>query len=404
MQILVLEISLSRQHKDQRFHSKMLSLIRSLAPPLLSLIILIMASGLFNTFVSIRLELEGYSNETIGIVTSALYLGILAGSLKIDKWIARVGHIRAFVILAALITIFVLAQAFWVQPWYWCVMRFLIGVCTGGIFIVIESWLLLQSTQATRGKILSVYLGAFYGAMSGGQFLINLSDPRGFYPFCITAFLSAISILPILVTKLEEPKIKPEAIRIQLSQLFRISPLGFIGGIISGMLLAVVYGLVPVYAKENGMSISEIGTLMAVIIFGGLCLQWPMGHLADIGNRRRVLNAASFLTACFAVAIALVDHLHPSLLLTLAWFFGGFSFTIYPLSMAFACEKLEDHQIISATGCFVLSYGMGAIVGPLIAPLAMNAVGASGLFYFLATITLFLGLIGLKKPCNETFS
>jgi len=381
----------------------MLSLIRSLAPPLLSLIILIMASGLFNTFVSIRLELEGYSTETIGAVTSSLYLGILVGSLKIDAWIARVGHIRAFVILAALITIFVLAQAFWIEPWYWCAMRFLIGVCTAGIFIVIESWLLIQSTPATRGKILSVYLGAFYGAMLAGQFLINLSDPSGVYPFCITAFLSAISILPILMIRIAEPKMKPEAPRIQLLQLFRISPLGFVGGIISGMLLAVVYGLVPVYAKENGMDVSEIGTLMALIIFGGLCLQWPMGHLADTGNRRRVLNAASFLTACFALAIALVDHLHPTLLLCLAWFFGGFSFTIYPLSMAFACEKLEEHQIISATGCFVLSYGIGAIAGPLIAPLAMNALGSPGLFYFLGAITLFLGLIGLKKPCRETF-
>ena len=59
-----------------------------------------MGSGLFNTFVSIRLEMEGYAPEIIGIVTSALYLGILIGSLKIDRWVSKAGHIRAFVVLA----------------------------------------------------------------------------------------------------------------------------------------------------------------------------------------------------------------------------------------------------------------------------------------------------------------
>ena len=71
--------------------------------------------------------------------------------------------------------------------------------------------------------------------------------------------------------------------------------------------------------------------------------------------------------------------------------------------MAFACQKLQEDQIIAATGCFVVSYGIGAIMGPLAAPLAMNALGAPGLFYFLAAITLFLGLLGLKKPYDETF-
>ena len=167
------------------------------------------------------------------------------------------------------------------------------------------------------------------------------------------------------------------------------------------MLLAAIYGLVPVYAKEMGMGISEIGTLMGVIIFGGLSFQWPFGRWADKTDRRRVLNTASFMTTFFAITIGLVDHQSPWLLLLLGWFFGGFSFTIYPLSMAYACEKVAEDQIIAATGGFVLSYGIGAIAGPLLAPVAMSLFGTPGLFYFLAFITLLLCLVGLKRPLDE---
>lgn len=377
----------------------MLSLLQSLLPPLLSLVLLIMASGLFNTFVPIRLEIEGYPPEVIGLVTSALSLGILLGSLRIDRWIAKVGHIKAFVACAIASCAIVLAQGFWVNPWYWACLRLFGGICMAGIFIAIESWLLIRGTPATRGLILSIYLGVFYGALTLGQFLINLSDPAGSVPFYITAFLCALSILPLLLKKTTEPKIE-QTVRMTLVQLLRLSPLGFIGGIISGMLLAVVYGLVPVYAKEIGLSISEIGNLMAMIIFGGLSLQWPLGRWADKGNRRQILYLASFLSAIFSLSIALVEQ--SSLLFLLAWAFGGFSFTLYPLSMAYTCEQIEESQIIAATGGFVLSYGIGAIAGPLIAPLAMDFFGTSGLFYFLSAISLFLGFVGLIRPKLET--
>ena len=157
----------------------MLPLIRLVAAPLLSLFFMMMGSGLFNTFVSIRLEMAGYTPETIGVVTSALYLGILVGSFRIDRWISKIGHIRSFVALAASLAAIVLCQSFWLNAWYWSCLRFMGGICTAGVFVVIESWLLMQSVPNMRGGILSIYLAVLYGALSSGQFLIDLSD-RGF--------------------------------------------------------------------------------------------------------------------------------------------------------------------------------------------------------------------------------
>lgn len=374
----------------------MYALIRSLIAPLLSLTLLILASGLCNTFMSLRLEMEGYSSEIIGPVTAALYAGIFVGSLWIDRWITKTGLIRSFITLAGVTTILTLAQAIWIDPLYWGALRFIGGICTAGIFIVIESWLLMQATPALRGAILSIYLGVFYLALSAGQLLIHISDPLGSVPFYIIALLSAASILPLTLKKIPEPKIE-SSVRLQTMELFKISPFGLLGVIISGILLAAIYGLVPVYAKEIGLTVPEIGNLMALLIFGGLSFQWPLGKLASNGNRRQVLITISLLTAIIGCTIALSGHVSSIWLFGLIFLFGGFSFTIYPLSMAHACEKVEDSQIVSATGGFVLSYGIGAIAGPIMAPFAMSCVGCHGLFYFLAAISLVLVIVGLKK-------
>ncbi len=375
----------------------MVALLKSLFAPLLSLVFMMCASGLFNTFVSVRLEMEGYGNEEIGIVTSALYVGILLGSLWIDRWISRVGHVRAFVTFAMVLTGLTLAQAVWVNSWYWSALRVVGGICTAGVFVVIESWLLMMSRPDLRGAVLSIYLAVFYVALSSGQLLIDVSDPGGRVPFFITAGLLILSVLPLGVRKVAAPKLG-ETARLSLVQLFRISPHGFLGGVMSGMLLAAVYGLGPVFASEAGLNISEIGLFMAVLIFGGFSLQWPFGRWADKTDRRRVLNIVSFATAILGIMIGTLGGGSFAALLILAWLFGGFSFTIYPISMAYACERVKEHQIVAATGGFVLSYGIGAIAGPLLAPLAMNAFGPEALFFFLSLISFLLGLVGLKRP------
>ena len=389
-----------RETLDDPWITYMAALFRAFFPPLLSLAFMMMASGLFNTFVPIRLEIEGLTPETIGIVTSALYLGILVGSIKIDAWILKAGHIRAFILFAAVIAMLALLQSFWIDPWFWSALRFLGGICMAGVFIVIESWLLMKAEPKMRGAVLSIYLAIFYAALSGGQFLINLSDPESIYPFCIIAIFVILSILPISIREIPAPASFQEPARLNLIQLFRISPLGFLGGVISGMLLAAVYGLVPVYGKEIGLTISEIGTLMAVIIFGGFLFQWPFGRWADKTDRRKVLVVASILTAFVALAIAAIEPTSLLLLFSFGWFFGGFSFALYPLSMAYTCEKVADSQIVAVTGGFVLSYGIGAIAGPIAAPFAMGILGSSGLFYFLAAIALALGIAGMTRFKN----
>ena len=69
--------------------------------------------------------------------------------------------------------------------------------------------------------------------------------------------------------------------------------------------------------------------------------------------------------------------------------------------MAFTCEGVTEQKIVAATGGFVLAYGIGAIAGPLLAPLFMNWFGSNGLFYFLGSICFTMGLISAMPKLND---
>jgi MFS family permease len=364
-----------------------------LAYPMISLILLILGSGLFTTFVSVRLELAGSSPETIGLIASAFYGGILLGSIRSLAWIARIGHLRSLVALCAANSALILLHALWIDPLFWGFLRFCGGFVMGALFVVIESWFLLSSDSSVRSRSLSLYLLIFYIALSLGQLLLNVADPLTLIPYCLASTLSSLSILPIVISSVEIP-IHSSNQRLSFMKVFSHSPRGFLGGIASGMLLASIYGLGPVYGQGEGFSISEVATLMSVIVFGGVSLQWPLGKWADLFNRRKVLAFACFAAAFFGYLIASIEGASWALRLVLLWLFGGFSFVLYPLSMTLTCEGVQEQHIVSATGGFVLLYGLGAIAGPLIAPLFMNWVGSAGLFYFLAAICLLMGLIG----------
>jgi MFS family permease len=369
----------------------MKEVLQKLSPPIFSLVLLVMGSALFSTFVSLRLEAEGFSKYTVGMVAASMYAGILIGSIYAENWIQRWGHLRSFAYFIGTIFCLIVLQSMWMHPIYWACIRFVSGLCMAGIFVVVESWLLLLSPKEIRGRILSLYLAIFYGGLSLGQLLIHFCDPLDFTAFWITGFLTALALVPLKFCYADQPKME-NSIKLNLFQIVRLSPLGFLGGLVSGSLLAAIYGLVPLYGKLVGLKAGEIGNLMAMIVFGGLSLQWPLGRLADRSSRKRVLNGSAIAASFFALTIAFFGQYSMPLLLGLGWLFGGFAFTIYPLSMAYTCEVVKEEEIIAATGGFVLSYGIGAVFGPLAGPLAMHALGSEGLFYFLGTIAIFIPL------------
>ena len=329
------------------------------------------------------------SSWIIGAVSAAYYAGLVLGSFRIEPLIYRIGHIRAFATFASISAVVTMLPGLIMDPWVWIALRFIGGFCMAGLFVVIESWLLASSSANNRGQILSFYMVALYAAQAGGQFFLNLSDPTSLIPFAIATILCSLSVVPVAMTYVETPK-HDEPSALGFIQLYKISPSGVIGAGCSGLILGAIYGLLPLFASQTGHDISGIAMIMGVTILGGMALQYPIGHLSDFLDRRKMLIAVTALNCLISIIIMIVAYHFEIGFLVCCFILGGLSFVIYPLSISHACDYLEAKDIVAASQGLLLAYGVGATIGPLIAPAFFKLLGPLGLFAFFILVSGFL--------------
>lgn len=370
----------------------MFKLILTVIAPLISLFIIVLGNGLFNTLVAVRLELDGASNWVIGAVSAAFYGGVVLGSFLAGSFVARVGHIRSFATFAAITAVVSIIPGLFNDGYLWILLRFINGYSIAGLYIVVESWLLASATLKNRGKILAIYMTALYAGQGAGQFLLNLSNPETLTLFCLVGILSCLSIIPVCITYRASPPIE-ESTSLSVTKLYQITPTGTIGCFTSGLVLGAVYGLLPLFTSQFQFTLQEISFTMGMTIFGGMLLQYPVGHLSDLFNRRHALLFITIATLILSVLMMISAFFSHTLFIGLAFIFGGFAFTLYPLSLSYACDYIDNKKIVAATSGLLLAYGIGATLGPLVAPAFINFLGPIGLFIYFCVITALFATV-----------
>lgn len=377
----------------------MLTIFRKTFIPLTSLFIFVIGSGLFTTLIALRLHDDHVSSLMIGAMTTAYYLGLMFGSFKIENFIIRVGHIRAFATFSSTLAVICILHGIFVNVWLWLVLRLFGGFATAGLFIVIESWLLILGTSKTRGQVLALYMVSFYAAQALGQLFLNFANPKSLLLYAIAGMTASLAVIPLAMTRIQSPQID-EPSSINPIKLYQMSPTGVLGSICSGLILGAIYGLMPVYFSKGNYDLANVSWYMATLIFGGMALQYPIGKISDYLDRRIVLILVSILTAITSLAMAFFAT---SVWVTLALSFllGGLSFTIYPISISHTCDVLKTKDIVAGTQGLVLTYSIGACLGPLIAPVFMDYF-SSGIFYYYILICIFLSGFFLWRKYKQS--
>lgn len=379
----------------------MLAVVGSAWALFLGLAFIMLGNGLQHTLLGVRAELEGFPTAVTGLVMTGYSAGFLAGSLVVPRLVGRVGHIRVFAALASLASTAVLVHAVFVEPVIWTAMRVLTGFCYAGLYVVAESWLNDQATNRTRGQLLSIYMVVMLSGVAGGQFLLNLADPLRFGLFILASVLVSLALVPILLTANPAPEFRAPT-PVSIAALYRVSPLGVVGMLFTGMGNAALIGMGAVYAKSSGFSVVQISIFMAAATIGGVVLQWPIGRLSDRFDRRRVLTAVAFAAAAAAVAGGVVSDLPAGvapawLIFAVIAVFGGMNLPLYSLAIAHTNDFLDPRQMVAASGGLVLVAGTGAIFGSMAVAGGMAFAGPAGYFWTLAVIHGAIGVFALYR-------
>jgi MFS family permease len=362
---------------------------------LLGILLIMLGNGMHFTLIGLRGGIEGFSATELAVVTSAYSVGLLSGARLSPGLIRRVGHVRVFAALGSLMSAGLLAFPLLAEPWAWTPLRLLVGFCMSGIYVTAESWLNDASTNQTRGKVLSAYMFAQTLGIIGAQGLLTLGDAATATLFIGASILVSVSFAPILLSASRAPTTevaRPMALR----DLFSGSPLGTVGIFLLGAVYSTQSGMGAVFGTQIGMTADQIALFVAMLFGGALVLQFPIGWLSDRMDRRKLIFGAAALGAA-ACAAGWVSGGELWALMAVAFFAGGVTTPLYALFLAYTNDFLSAEEMPAASGGLVFTFGLGAIVGPLVTGWAMESLGPFAFWLALGATFAIIALYALYR-------
>ena len=377
----------------------MLDTLKKTFSPLIGLFIFALCSGFFLTLLSLAMHAHDESSLLIGAMSAIFYAGLVCGSFQLEPFIVRVGHIRAFSAFASALAVMSLLHGIFYNMPIWLILRFLTGVGTAGIFIVIESWLLASSTDTTRGRIVSLYMITFYASEAFGQLLINLGGVNDLLLYGIAAMLCSLSVIPLTITKAPVPQLTASS-SMKLRVLYKKTTSALFGCFSAGMILSAAYGLFPIVFAETYQDTARVSIIMFCLIFGGMLLQYPAGKCSDVFDRRLVVIIICLFAVLASSLLMRTMESYGSVIILMT-LLGGFATTIYPVCISYACDKLKQEEILSGIRGLLLAYSLGSALGPFVASLFMHGTHEVYLFFYFISIFAITALLFMWQKVRK---
>jgi MFS family permease len=272
----------------------------------------------------------------------------------------------------------------------WTALRVLAGFCFSGIYITSESWINNTATNETRGQALSAYMIVQMLGIIASQVLLNTPDPSGFALFIIPSVLVSLAFMPILLAPTPAPAFDSTR-RLSFRSLFRISPLGCVGMLLTGGVFSAMFGMASVWGAQAGLSVRDISIFVGALYVGGLVLQYPIGWFSDRIDRRGLIMGLSGVASVTMLVAALLP-LPFTALIGVALLLGGITNPVYALLIAYTNDFLSREEMAAASAGLIFLNGFGAIFGPLVTGWLMETTGPRGFFLFIAI--LYVALTG----------
>ena len=367
---------------------------------LLGIGLLMIGNGLQGTLIGVRGDIEGFSTLELSIMTSAYYAGFLGSAIVTPRMIRRVGHVRVFAALGSFVSAALILFPAAIEVWAWTFLRMLVGFCFCGLYVTAESWLNHSATNDTRGQTLSAYMIVQTAGIISGQGLLSSADPAGWLLFVIPSVLVSVAFTPILLSISPTPAFETTK-PMGFMEIFRASPLTFVGMFLLGGIFASQFGMSAVYGTEAGLSVSQISWFVAAFFIGGMALQYPIGRLSDRMDRGILIFGSAALGGAAALAGLFLGSSF-GLLVGMALLIGGVSNPLYSLLIAYLNDRLPFEDMPAAAAGLLFVNGVGAIAAPPATGLLMRGIGPSGFWLIVAAMLLGIALYSAYRMSRRS--
>jgi len=352
---------------------------------------LLTANGMLTAGLPLGWRAIGFPAQDIAWLAACGYAGVLLGGFVNPSIVRAVGCRRGYLMFVALFAVgcagFLLPASIVVYG----AARVTAGCAIAGLYLLIESRLNAIARPASRARLLSTYMVVLYVAQATGANLATSGPIAGarMLPVAIALILFAALGLKCFP---EMPVAKRERGLAQLRELLRTSPEGYAGGLAAGMLFGTFYGLGPVFAEAHLSAPARTGPLMATAMLGAVIGLLLAGKFAGAFRTTAGVACVALAGGASALAVAAGSGAGDTVLFALVAVFGAVAFPLYPLASACVNANVAPASRIAANGLYLLTSGIGGVVGPLCAGELLRVAGSAAPFIVVAASSLALAL------------
>ena len=354
----------------------------AIASVIVSMALVAVGNGLMFAYIPVRLGAEGFPPTWAGAILTGLSAGGIAGCLLTGPLVRRVGHARAFMIFSALIVLSNAILGAGTYPLLWIAARALYGFAICALFIVAQSWLNDAVANAVRGRVMAIFYVSYVLGLGIGSYLLRFIDISGAQASLVGIVFTALSILPVGMTRLPQPP-APQGASVALGRAWAISPVGVAGMLAVGGLSMMIAGFAPIHATAKGYTQQEVATLLFVMPLGTLLFQIPFGWISDRTDRRYVLIAASLLVIVAGIAASRFDDSTLLVIIVIYVVWSGASESIYSLSSAHASDRAAKADMVTLSSSLLFAWSLSGFLIPGIGT-ALTAIYGTQSFMYVA--------------------
>jgi MFS family permease len=348
-----------------------------------SVTFLVPGNALLNTLVPLRAKLEAFPSVTLGLLGSVYFGAMLVGALASPAIIKRLGYARGFAVFAGTGAAAALSYPIQVEPGWWLLLRAVLGFCIAGLFSISDGWVQGKADNTNRGSLGAAYQFVHFVASSVGQALIVLADPGTPWLFLLGAALFLASAAPLGLARTPPPA-RPRSARPEFGWLMRKAPVAAVAAITVGCANGSFWSLAPVFGVSEGLSTGQIAAFLTATVVGSAAAVWPLGRLSDRMDRRIVMAAQMVAALVFELALWRVGASLGWGTAVFGFLIGAVTMTIYSVAISHANDRTEAARSVAIASGLLFFYCAGAVGGPLAAVVAMERLGPSALFLFMA--------------------
>lgn len=349
--------------------------------------------GLVTPVTVILLEKSNAPGFLIGFITTINYLPFVLFSLLTGKLIKKYGLKKILVFGLFAMTLGVAGHIFWYNYFFLFVIRFITGVGSTLIFVSTEVLINNASNDTNRGKNIGLYVVLLSVGIAVGTLLIWTVEIYDWLPFVIGSAIMIFATITQYSNRIVEIlKYEREQSNFSLNEMPAIS---IVSSFIYGIFESSIFVAIPLFSMRSNFNSSDVSYFLSSVVIGGIILLYFLSMISDRVPKYNLLLVVSFL---LGILFLLPGFFMNFIFLLLIYFIiGGLVPAYYTIGLNYTMEKVRRDFIAESNGYYIMFYGVGTLLGPLIAAFLLEIDKNMGFWVFSSSICfLYLAVFTLK--------